>query len=135
MKKYKRLLCLLTALCLFICCTPVVHAEETDEAEDRTYAPYFYVFISVFRQTAFREIRHAAPFLPCAAVINNRTDIAGACDGIQTGLLMNSNNDENVFMLMIQPPERCEPEDIPTDIAGACDGGKNELIDAVSRHD
>ena len=43
MKKYKRLLCLLTALCLFICCTPVVHAEETDEAEDRTYAPYFYV--------------------------------------------------------------------------------------------
>lgn len=34
-------------------------------------------------------------------------------DTIQTGLLMDRNENENVFMLMIQPPERCEPEEIP----------------------
>jgi len=34
-------------------------------------------------------------------------------EAIQTGLLMDSNENENVFMLMIQPPERCELEEIP----------------------
>lgn len=44
MKKYKRLLCLLTALCMLFCCAPVVHAEEANpEEKDQTRAPYFYV--------------------------------------------------------------------------------------------
>jgi len=34
-------------------------------------------------------------------------------EAIQTGLLTDSNETENVFMLMIQPPERCEIEEIP----------------------
>lgn len=43
-KNYKRLLCLLTALCLFLGCAPAVHAEEADsEEKDQTRAPYFYV--------------------------------------------------------------------------------------------
>lgn len=44
MKKYKRLLCLLTSLCMLFCCAPVVHAEEANpEEKDQTRAPYFYV--------------------------------------------------------------------------------------------
>lgn len=44
MKKHKRLLCLLTALCILIGCAPVVHAEEAEEEEkDQTRSPYFYV--------------------------------------------------------------------------------------------
>ncbi len=43
-KKHRRLLCLLFALCMFLGCTPVVHAEETQEEEkDQTRSPYFYV--------------------------------------------------------------------------------------------
>lgn len=43
MKKHKRLLCLLTALCMLIGHAPVVHAEETeDEDKDQTRSPYFY---------------------------------------------------------------------------------------------
>lgn len=44
MKKYKSLLCLLSALIIFMSSVPTVHAEEAmDVDEDRTYAPYFYV--------------------------------------------------------------------------------------------
>ncbi len=43
MKKHKKLLCLLSALCMLFGCSPVVHASEADADEDRTYAPYFYV--------------------------------------------------------------------------------------------
>lgn len=43
MKKHKKLLCLLSALCMLFGCAPVVHASEADDDEDRTYAPYFYV--------------------------------------------------------------------------------------------
>lgn len=44
MKKYKSLLCLLSALVIFMSCVPTVHAEEAmDVDEDKTYAPYFYV--------------------------------------------------------------------------------------------
>ncbi|MCM1174995.1 MAG: VIT and VWA domain-containing protein [Blautia sp.] len=34
-------------------------------------------------------------------------------EAIRTGLLMDSNENENVFMLMVQPPERCTTEEIP----------------------
>lgn len=44
MKKYKSLLCLLSAFIIFMSSVPTVHAEEAmDVDEDRTYAPYFYV--------------------------------------------------------------------------------------------
>lgn len=44
MKRYKSLLCLLSALVIFMSCVPTVHAEEAmDVDEDKTYAPYFYV--------------------------------------------------------------------------------------------
>ena len=32
---------------------------------------------------------------------------------ISTGLMLNTGADENFFMLMVQPPERCDPENIP----------------------
>lgn len=44
MKKYKSLLCLLSAFIIFMSSVPTVHAEEAmDVDEDKTYAPYFYV--------------------------------------------------------------------------------------------
>lgn len=32
---------------------------------------------------------------------------------MQTGLMLHTGEDENFFMLMVQPPERCKPEEIP----------------------
>lgn len=32
---------------------------------------------------------------------------------IQSGLMLNTGEKENFFLLMVQPPERCKPEDIP----------------------
>lgn len=32
---------------------------------------------------------------------------------ISTGLMLNKGENENFFMLMVQPPERCNPEEIP----------------------
>lgn len=50
-------------------------------------------------------------------------------EAIQTGLLTDSNENENVFMLMIQPPERCKLEEIPSreyifvlDVSGSMSG-------------
>lgn len=48
---------------------------------------------------------------------------------ISTGLMLNKGENENFFMLMVQPPERCNPEDIPPreyifvlDISGSMSG-------------
>ncbi len=48
---------------------------------------------------------------------------------ISTGLMLNTGADENFFMLMVQPPERCDPENIPPreyifvlDISGSMSG-------------
>ncbi|MDE7273496.1 MAG: VIT and VWA domain-containing protein [Lachnospiraceae bacterium] len=48
---------------------------------------------------------------------------------ITTGLMLNTGKNENFFMLMVQPPERCNPEEIPPreyifvlDISGSMSG-------------
>lgn len=41
--KSKKLMCVLTALCLFLSCAPAVQAQEAEEEKDVTQAPYFYV--------------------------------------------------------------------------------------------
>ncbi len=50
-------------------------------------------------------------------------------DEIDCGLMLNTGEDENYFMLMVQPPERCELEDIPPrdymfvlDVSGSMSG-------------
>lgn len=50
-------------------------------------------------------------------------------EDINCGLMLNKGEAENFFMLMVQPPQRCEPEDIPprdytfvVDVSGSMDG-------------
>lgn len=56
-------------------------------------------------------------------------DYVLAGNKIQTGLLLNENGDENFFLLMVQPPKRVEPKDIPpreyvfvVDVSGSMHG-------------
>lgn len=43
MKKYRRLICILTILFLLAGYAPVVYAKEEETDEDKTRSPYFYV--------------------------------------------------------------------------------------------
>lgn len=85
---------------------------------------------------------------------NNPSDYAGNRDFIleyqlngeevDCGLMLNQGEDENYFMLMVQPPERCEVEDIPPreymfvlDVSGSMSGfpldtAKDLIKDLVS---
>lgn len=60
---------------------------------------------------------------------------------ISTGLMLNTGENENFFMLMVQPPERCDIEDIPPreyifvlDISGSMSGYPLETAKELIRN-
>jgi len=135
--------------------SPVI--DENGEREEWTQTPYLHegtmpkdkydIRVSISAAVPITELTSSSHQITVAwnettnAVVSlaDASDYAGNRDfildyklmgeDISTGMLLNTGEDENFFMLMVQPPERFETQDIPAreyifvlDISGSMSG-------------